>query len=799
MSCHGLKMAYRNLLKYKLQSVICVLGLAGGLSCFTVCNYMLREELAWNKQLPHYGETYKLVTIRENGEVDGLVSLDLAEQLKQEFPEIEKSVYYVGMSGVSDKLCVVGQENGKQTAAKAFFVLTDSSFFDFYDFRLTAGNGEKLKKQPDVLILTSEGADKIFGTSEAVGKSFTEVNDFENTEHSWTVAAMMENFPHRTDFQYGDGVILNSDVLRQARYRDYVFVYYRLREGTSYELLNRKIGVYMEKHPEWRGNTPLTVKVYPYKDYKKLTGKPLLSKAGLIFSGIGLLVLLTALFNFLLFTAGRMFNRRKELGIRELHGATSGRLLQLFMVEITLTLLITGVIAAAMLELISMYFAGEWTYYMNFSEGGSWVIKMGGDLAEYLIGVWLLMLAVGYGIIRQVRQATMLRNLQGGGIAYRARMQTVLLGIQLVICMFLIGLSWFMQNQQKALESQMAGGMTRAEMERIYAFNLNGESLEPIRKQMRDMLAANPYAEEWCRSGTGLLAPWMIYPKSYRIEGVKEEKEVTLNYNCVDPNYTDFIHAKMAEGRFFKTGEPYVMVVNRAFADWLGENPIGKSVTIDGMMGVITYRIIGIMENLLPVGYELRIIPGIYLPFPEGYINETLYVKFRPGYVQQGIQPLKDKVQAQLSSFTPLYIENLWVDMEGYLSKVIELGSMIFWLAVFCILISALGVYSAMMLAVEKRSREMAIRKINGATLTDIAGIFCLHYLKLLIFAACIAFPLIYGTMHRWLEEYSHRITLRPDVFAAIFILMMIIMLLTIGSQLLKIIRVNPTEVLKND
>ena len=96
MSCHGLKMAYRNLLKYKLQSVICVLGLAGGLSCFTVCNYMLRKELAWNKQLPHYGETYKLVTIRENGEVDGLVSLDLAEQLKQEFPEIEKSVYYVG-------------------------------------------------------------------------------------------------------------------------------------------------------------------------------------------------------------------------------------------------------------------------------------------------------------------------------------------------------------------------------------------------------------------------------------------------------------------------------------------------------------------------------------------------------------------------------------------------------------------------------------------------------------------------------------------------------------------------------
>ena len=81
-------MAYRNLLKYKLQSVICVLGLAGGLSCFTVCNYMLRKELAWNKQLPHYGETYKLVTIRENGEV----SSEVACQLDYQYPLYDEKI-----------------------------------------------------------------------------------------------------------------------------------------------------------------------------------------------------------------------------------------------------------------------------------------------------------------------------------------------------------------------------------------------------------------------------------------------------------------------------------------------------------------------------------------------------------------------------------------------------------------------------------------------------------------------------------------------------------------------------------
>lgn len=91
-----------------------------------------------------------------------------------------------------------------------------------------------------------------------------------------------------------------------------------------------------------------------------------------------------------------------------------------------------------------------------------------------------------------------------------------------------------------------------------------------------------------------------------------------------------------------------------------------RTLELSLIQGFSCVKSIYVLSLVVPPGNEPRIIPGIYLPFPEGYINETLYVKFRPGYVQQGIQPLKDKVQAQLSSFTPLYIENLWVDMEGF-------------------------------------------------------------------------------------------------------------------------------------
>lgn len=113
--------------------------------------------------------------------------------------------------------------------------------------------------------------------------------------------------------------------------------------------------------------------------------------------------------------------------------------------------------------------------------------------------------------------------------------------------------------------------------------------------------------------------------------------------------------------------------------------------------------------------------------------------------------------------------------------------------------ISLLGIYSSMMLAVERRSREMAVRKINGATLVDIARIFIRHYLWLLGMAAVIALPLLFLGVYVWLENYVYHFKLTPWPFVVIVALLLFIILLTIGSQLLKIMRINPSERLKSE
>lgn len=147
-----------------------------------------------------------------------------------------------------------------------------------------------------------------------------------------------------------------------------------------------------------------------------------------------------------------------------------------------------------------------------------------------------------------------------------------------------------------------------------------------------------------------------------------------------------------------------------------------------------------------------------------------------------------------MSEFIPVWVESLAYYIDYSVSTIREMGKMSMFLAGICIIISLLGVYSSMMLAVEKRSREMIIRKINGAMMTDIARIFVGYYLRLLVVAAVVAFPLLYYGVTIWLESYEYRIIITPLPFIVIFVMVLLIVLLTIAVQLFRIMKINPAE-----
>lgn len=791
---HDLKMGWRNLLKYKLQAIISISGLAVGLLCFTICNDTLVNKLMWNQRMPYADEIYSLAYDDPEQGFYPWIESQVATAVREEFPEVEKSVHYIMLGGVTDKICVVKQEDGTETSQKEHFIYTDSTFMEFYGFRLLQGNWEKLKRQPDGVILTLSGATRIFGTSDAVGRTFTDVDDFSGRVRQYTVVALMLDFPAQTDFEISAGIVMNPDIGLGGDCELYI----RLRKGASAEDFTQKLAHYAERHPELKDREGRRLLLCPLLSLRDHPSQRTQWIFPLLLSGFGFLVLLAAVFNYVLFMSGRISNRQKEYGVRLISGATPQVLFKMLCMEITLSVCLSLLLGLLLLEVVQFLLAGVDWYWLALDDWRNWVAFRQYFLLNTVV-VWGVMSGVCWFILKRVRTISLLRNLQGGEAGSKTWRHNILLGFQLCICILFLGGAYFTYTQQSFLQEKMAGRLSSAECKRIYAFNLNGDKLEKIRTNFVNGVEANPYITEWCRSGMSLLSPWSIAPEYWWMSEIEEQVRERISYSYVDAGFSDFIHARMEEGRFFREDEPTGAVVNREFARRWGINPLGKEIGVKGFYGPKTYHIVGIIEDILPLAEEPKVMPCIYLPYPEGHVNLTYYVKLAAGADPKVLEPLKEMMQAEVSSFTPLWIESLADDISDRMSFIRETGALSMLLALICMVISLLGIYSSMMLAVEKRSREMAIRKINGASLTDIARIYCRHYLWVLGGAAIVAFPVLYLGIQTWLQSYSCHITVTLWPFISIFMILVVIILLTIGSQLLKIMRINPVERLKSE
>lgn len=799
---HDLKIAWRNLLKYKQQTVISLLGLAVGLTSFVLCNDQLRDELMWNRRMPDVKHLYSLVTSNSDYDVYPLVDAGIARSIRDELPEINEAVFFFSLGGYSDKMCVVEQENGTQTWRKEFFLYTDSSFINFFGFKLLQGNWETVKKQPDAVVLTLAGARRIFGTTEVVGCTFTDVRDFDNTNDLYRVAAVMEDFPEQTDFESMAGVLLNpaDKKTKSGHYQSHAEVLFKLRPGIHYEKVNEKIAIWLDKHPELKEQMNVPQKLCPYLEVKDSWRSESRWTFPLIFAGIGFLALLTAIFNYVLFMSGRILNRRKEYAIREISGAAPRMIFRMFAIEIILSVGMSVFVALLLLEVMSHLFTEGISSYFYFDDQSHWMAKLGVYLLEYALLVLGCMLMIAWVSLKKIRHVSLLRSLQdGGNVRHRSMVQNLLLGLQLMICMLLGGGAYFLYAQQLYLQQRMMGKLSLEECKRIYEFPLNGDKLEPIRADFQNMVNTNPYLEMAVRNGNSLLCPWSVSANYWSLDGLEKKENTRLFFMYTDANYPDFIHARMEEGRFFRENEMLSAVVNREFIRCWGINPLGKEIRFNYWQGVKSYHVVGIIEDILTSESEPKVVPCIYLPFDPVDPNWNFYVKLRSGVDPKVLKPLEDKMREQVNVFTPLWIKTLYDEIGSGIDYLREIGLLMGVLTLVCIVISLLGIYSSMMLAVERRSREMAIRKINGATLVDIARIFVRHYLWLLGGAAMIALPLLFLGVDVWLENYAYHFKLTPWPFVVIVALLLLVILLTIGSQLLKIIRINPSERLKSE
>ncbi len=823
MFLHDLKVAYRSLLKYKLQTVISVLSLAIGLSCFAILNTNLRRWLMGDRRLPNVNEIYFLAPETMGGwvKIDRNIYVDICDK----FPEI-KAVTSVLKTNNLSYLSISKNEEESTEKLKEAFLISDSCFIDVYAFKLLQGNWESIKRQPNAVILTESAAIRILGSTDVLGKTivgeqtiYQGKNAFRTkVERSYKVVALIADFPRQLyEFKHQDaGVILNStdpDVIDDLSNERRIF---RIHSNVAIKDLNKKIGNYIKSKPELYKDKLETLIFHPILKWNAYWSQGKYLNYPLVLSGVGFLLLLTSIFNYVLFMSGRILNRQKEYGIRQINGANTNFIFRMFVMEISLSICMVILISFVLMELLATIFVVEIDGLVHTEEGVNLLLLWGGNLLEYAFFTWLGMLGVCWFILRRFRMLTTLQHIYGGGVRYKNRLTNVLLGLQLVICISLGGGTSFVYTQQEFLEERYRGKLTEEECERIYeeglgfteSFRYDIDPFKFAKINYQNMITESPYVEATCRSYGNLYSPSKSTTE-WKIDGIKNEIEEGTDFHLtrffVGGDYPKMINVKMEEGRFFKEGETQCAVVNREFIRRWKVNPLGKPITIKTRLANLNYsdwqnfHIIGIIEDITSLFDDSELTPRIYLPFPQDALISIFSIKLLPGANPDFLKPLKEKLYEQIDRTMPIELCSLEERIDGNVKEVQKMSVLISLFASLCIIICLLGIYSSMMLAVEKRGREMAIRKINGARLVDIARIFVRHYFVLLGIAALIAFPALYLGVLTWLENYTYRVPITIFPFIAIFVLLFAIVLLTIGSQLIKIMRVNPVEKLKSE
>ena len=801
---HYLTIAIRNLLKNKHQSLISIVGLAVGVTCFAFCSYALRVSLNWDKNIKDIERICILYSQSETGPKECYENY-AADALAKDFPEIESTVSYSQMGGYTDKLCEVKTTDSIVNYFQETFLFANDNFLDFFHIHVINGDIRKFSQTPNAILLTEKTAYKLFGTIDVIGKSFTDINDFDDKKETFTVQGVIENFPKQSSLERFSGIELNTtndDICNPNSPMNYqgFCTYVKLKEGINLKQLNEKLKNYTLKFPRWKNETAeLAIQLQPLAKRAELYPKSEFQHINTFFFIIGLLVLLTALFNYVIFIIGRIANRIKECGIRQVNGASGTSLFKLLFTEAAMAFITACQLSFILAELVMPYVN---SFNLYFTLDPTYIFLL---LIQYsligLVGIAILCLLVIYKIRKiSVRQSLFSNQT----IRQNSLLRNAFISVQLIICFLFLGTTWFVKEQSNLMEYQLTFGLTEADKASIIEVSLNGDKLYPVRPEVIRKLEQNPQVETICRSGMGLSGAWHLGEGRFTWEGISErEAKETLTHIYTDANYFDLINQKTKDGRLYTITETDKAVVNESFAKSLGRNPIGMQIGIDYWRnGMTNYQVVGIVPDIINNQFEMNtrpVLPCIYLPFPENNINMTCIVKVKPEYQKEFSKMIKTTLSHYVNPATPIYIHSMKEDVTRRLDEEQKIFRMTSIFSVICILISLLGIYASVTLSTERRKKEVAIRKINGATSGTILSIFCKSNLIQLALSAAIAFPILVLLLNRWLQNYMNHISISIWPFIILFLVMAIIVAFTIIWQLWKISRINPAEVIKSE
>lgn len=786
---HYLKVAIRTLLKYKVQTGISMLGLAAGFVCFVLSAFWIHYEMTYDQFRKDADRLY-LVRVNDGfaeGRITWRVPVPLGAYLQEHFPEIESFAYF---DLFEYRVKVEGRYE------QAFLSSADSAWVQMMDVQLVDGNRNFMQERSKEVAITEETAKAWFGHENPLGKEL-EIR----TGDKRTIGAVVRVNNRHTNFP----IALMGDPRKDRTWWNQTWkMLVKVKEGTDIPALEAKISEnlpYELIHPNEVRNTgierlyltPLTELRYA-KDFRDQSEGGITFRYIVYFSVTGLLVILCALMNYLTLFINRMQVRKREMTLRLVHGASIQSLVCLLGLEFLLLLMGSFLIGMLGMEIL-------FPAFLELTGTDAGRTSLYGEALLFLILISVLLLGVAIGVIYGIQR----RQLQGSGNGeserrFRTWIRKGSIVFQLFICMlFMTGTQWM--NRQLDYLRQHDLGM---ELHNRGYFALDRtENTSPFVEKLKqlpmitEVLPADyrPLVSD-IGTAVGQIQQW---------EGLEQKLDVPIPINLFvgDETLARFYGLTLLAGEWLNEFSGYgEIVINESLARRMGYTPeeaIGKHlITIlqtpnQVIKGVVKdFQYTSPTEQVPNTGFVIGDEMGLML-----WKNGILF-RFKEGTwdaCRTAIEQLcrKEAPDKEITLVNEEESYNKYLQSEAMLARLLAFASLV------CILVAIFGIYSLVTLTCEQRRKEIAIRKVNGATVRNILSLFYREYIVLLLLAALPAFPLAYILVKHWIETYTRQMPIPIAPALGVFLVLLLVVGLSISWRVWRAAHENPAEVIKRE
>ncbi|HYE55424.1 MAG TPA: ABC transporter permease [Chitinophagaceae bacterium] len=793
------KIAWRNLWKNKVFSAINIAGLAIGMAACIVIMLFVFYEKSFDKQ--HSKNIYRLNEVQK---FEGMVApqnvalsmYPMGPTLKNEFPEIKN------FTRINSRSKVPLAWNEKKVFFPQIFY-ADSTFLQIFDFELLKGDRNTVLEKPNSVVLTEESATKLFGKEDPVGK--TVVIQGRDTL-TFNVTGILANVPKNSHLQF-DGLFsfntMNNPSLMQNWGGNWLITYLEIDKNANIAALEKKFPDYLKRNMgEERqkfyqlflqplsevhsGSVNIT---HDYLNYQKFD-----SNYTYVFSIIALVVLVIACINFMNLSTAKSAGRAREVGVRKSVGAGRMQLGMQFIGESVLLSFIALIIAILLVQLLLPFVSDLSQRDISFP------LFTDPSLLAIILGATIIV-----GVISGLYPAAYLSSFQPTKVLKgavqtgknKSLFRNVLVVGQFSAAIFLIIATVFALRQLRFMQ-QKDPGFNR---EQVMMVPLNFKTYERYTALKQELLASSLISGVTAsqqRLGNNLHQTGVVF------HGEGPARELTTSQVIVDPDYLKLHEISLIAGRnFTKEDNGKAYIINESMAkELLKDNPKAPVQSLIGRRygfpwADSTATIIGVSEdfNFNSLHHKIETLT-IHAQTEWGF-NE-MSVKINGSKAKEAIAFVQDTWNKM---FPDQPFEYVFLDehFQTLYQADMQVSEIVGALATLAIIISCLGLFGLASYSAERRIKEIGIRKVLGATVQNLVGLLSLDFLKLVLIANLVAWPIAWFALNKWLSDFAYRVNVTWWVFAVAGVAALLIALLTVSFQALKAAISNPVKSLRTE